>query len=75
MKKNEVAYDVTNYLNVSNVYKCGRNNPYVQCERACMANVDNDYFSDVLDTLNKCQDRHGQRLSSKKLSFSELLTG
>ena len=40
--KNEVAYDVTNYLNVSNVYKCGRNNPYVQCERACMANVDNE---------------------------------
>ena len=50
--KNEVAYDVTNYLNVCNVFECGRDNPDVQCERACMANVDNDYFSDILDTLN-----------------------
>ena len=65
--KNEVAYDVTNYLNVSNVWECGRENPDVQCDRACMANVDNDYFSDVLDTLNKYQDLQGQRLSSKKL--------
>ena len=32
--KNEVAYDVTNYINVSNVYECGRNNPDVYCERA-----------------------------------------
>ena len=32
-----------------------------------MANVDNEYFTDVLDTLNEYQDRHGQRLSSKKL--------
>ena len=32
-----------------------------------MANVDNDYFSDVLDTLNEYKDRHSQRLSSKKL--------
>ena len=65
--KNEVACDVTNYLNVYNVYECGRNNSDVQCERACMANVNNDYFSDVLDTLDEYQDRHGQRLSSKKL--------
>ena len=64
---NEVAYDVTNYLNVSNVWGCGRDNPDVQCERACMANVDNDYLSDVLDTLNEYQDRHGQRFSGKKL--------
>ena len=35
--KNEVAYDVTNYLNVSNVFECGRNNPGVSYERACMA--------------------------------------
>ena len=65
--KNEVAYDVTNYLNVCNVFECGRDNPDVQWERTCMANVDNDYFSDVLDTLNKYRDRHGKRLSSKKL--------
>ena len=32
-----------------------------------MATEDNEYFSDVLDTLNEYQDRHGQRLSSKKL--------
>ena len=40
--KNEVAYDVTNYLIVFNVWECGRENPDVQCERACMANVEND---------------------------------
>ena len=68
--KNEVAHDVTNYLNVSNVWKCGRDNPDVQCERACMANVDNDYFPEVIDTLNEYQDRHSQRLSSKKLRES-----
>ena len=65
--KNEVAHDVTNYLNVSNVFECGRNNPDLSCERACMATEDNEYFSDILDILNKYQDRHGQRLSSKKL--------
>ena len=32
-----------------------------------MANEYNDYFSDVLDTLNKYRDRHDKRLSSKKL--------
>ena len=65
--KNEVAYDVTNYLNVSNVFECGRKNPDVPCERACMTNVDNEYFKDVLDTLNEYKDVQGQRLSSKKL--------
>ena len=65
--KNEVAYDVTNYLDVSNIFECGRNNPDVTCERACMTNADNEYFTDVLDTLNEYQDSHGQRLSSKKL--------
>ena len=65
--KNKVAYNVTNYLNVSNVFECGRNNPDVSCERACMATEDNEYFTDVLDTLNEYQDRHGQRSSSKKL--------
>ena len=32
-----------------------------------MDSEDNEYFTDILDTLNKYQDRHGQRLSSKKL--------
>ena len=39
---NEVACDVMNYFNVSNVFECGRNNPDVSCERACVANVDNE---------------------------------
>ena len=39
---NEVACVVTNYLNVSNVFQCGRNNPDVLCERKCMANEDNE---------------------------------
>ena len=32
-----------------------------------MVNVDNEYFKDILDTLNEYQDRRGQRFSSKKL--------
>ena len=32
-----------------------------------MATEDNEYFSDILDTLTEYQDRHGQRLCSKKL--------
>ena len=32
-----------------------------------MATEDNEYFTDILDTLNKYQDRHGQRFSSKNL--------
>ena len=35
-----------------------------------MATEDNEYFTDILDTLNEYQDRHGQRLSSKKLRES-----
>ena len=51
--KNEVACDVTNYFNVSNVLKCGRKNPDVSCETAYMANEDNEYFTDILDTLTE----------------------
>ena len=32
-----------------------------------MATEDNEYFTDILDTLNEYQDLHGQSLSSKKL--------
>ena len=64
---NEVTYDVTNYFNVSNVFECGRNNPDISYERAYMTTEDNEYFTDILYTLNKYQDRHGQRLSSKNL--------
>ena len=31
-----------------------------------MATEDNEYFTEILDNLNEYQDRHGQRLSSKK---------
>ena len=58
---------MTNYFNVSNVFECGRNNPDVSCERVCMATEDNEYFTDILDTLKKYQHRHGQIFSSKKL--------
>ena len=37
-----------------------------------MATKDNEYFTDILDTLNKYQDRHGQILSSKKLKEAVL---
>ena len=39
--KNEVACNVTKYVNVSNVFECGRNNPDVSCERAYMATEKN----------------------------------
>ena len=32
-----------------------------------MATEDNEYFTEILDTLNKYQDCRGQRFSSKKL--------
>ena len=63
---------MTNYFNVSNVFECGRNNPDVTCERACMATEDNEYFSEILETLTEYQDRRGQRLCSKKLKESVL---
>ena len=44
-----------------------KKNPDLSCERVYMATEYNEYFRDILDTLNKYQDRHGQRLSSKKL--------
>ena len=33
----------------------------------CIATKDNEYFTDILDTLKEYQYRHGQRLSSKNL--------
>ena len=58
---------MTNYFNVSNVFEYGRNNPDVSCERAFMATGNNEYFTDVLDTLNEYQDRYGQIFSIKKI--------
>ena len=48
---NEVACNVTNCFNVSNVFECGRNNLDVSYEIACMATEENEYFTDVHDTL------------------------
>ena len=50
--KNEVACNVINYFNVSNAFECRRKNPDVSCERAYIATEDNEYLSDILDTLN-----------------------
>ena len=44
----------------------------MSCERACIATEDNEYFTDILETLNTYQDRHGQRLSSKNLKEAVL---
>ena len=69
---NEVSCDVTKYFIICNVFECGRTNPEVSYERACMATEHNEYFMDVLDTINKYLDHHGQRLSSKKLKEAVL---
>ena len=63
---NEVACDVTHYFNVSNIFECGRNNPEVSGERLYMDTEDNEYFTDIIDTLNKYKDRHSKVLSIKK---------
>ena len=63
----EVTYDVPNF-NVSNVFECGRNNPDVSYKRAYMVTEVNESFMDIIDTLNKYQDRQGQILSSKNFS-------
>ena len=37
-----------------------------------MATEDNEYFTDIIDTLNKYQNHHGQRFPSKKLKEAVL---
>ena len=64
-KGNEVTYDVPNF-NVSNIFKCRRNNPDVSYERAYMATSGNEYFTEIHDHLNKYNDRQGQIFSRKK---------
>ena len=44
----------------------------MSCERAYMATEDNEYFTDILDTMHKYKNRHGQILSSKKLKKAVL---
>ena len=37
-----------------------------------MATEDNEYYTEILDILNKYKDRHGQRLPSKKFKEAVL---
>ena len=68
---NEVTYDVPNF-NVSNVFYCRRNNPDMSYERAYMVTSGDEYFTEMLDHLNKYHDRHVQILSSKNFKESVL---
>ena len=64
---NEVTYDVTNYFNAFNVFKCGRkflDRIDVSYERACMATERRVYFTKMLDYLlddNECHDTPSSR--------------
>ena len=49
-----------------------KNNPDMSCERACMDTEDNESFTDILDTLNRYQDSHGQRFPSKNIKEAAL---
>ena len=69
-EKDKSEYTHMPNSNVSNVFECGRNNPDVPYERSDMTNEGNEYFTDILGALNKYQNRHGQRLSSKKYQRS-----
>ena len=67
---NEVTYDVPNYFNTFNVFECRRNILYtldLEYERAFMANPKEEYFTEILDNLNKHNRCHGKLLSSKNL--------
>ena len=54
-------------FNVSDVFECGRNNPDLLYESVYMATSGDEFFTEMLDHLNECNDRHGKRLSIKKL--------
>ena len=70
--ENGVTYDVPYNFNVSNVFECRINNPGVSYERAYMATERDEYFTDMLDHLNKYNNLHGQILSSKNLKEAVL---
>ena len=67
---NEVTYDVPKYFNVFKVFEC-RNKVLdrldVSYERACMATQKEEEFTEMLDHLNKYNDRHNQQFPVKKL--------
>ena len=59
-----------NYFNAFNGFECGRNHfdrLDVSYKKACMANPKEEYFSEILDHLNKHNHCHGKPLSSKNL--------
>ena len=67
---NKVTYDVPNYLNSFNVFECGRNvldRLNVSYKRAFMATPKEEYFTEMLDHLNKHNRCRSKPLSSKKL--------
>ena len=70
--ENEVTYDVPYKFNVSNVFECGRNNRDVSYERAYIATERDEYFTDMLDHLNKYNDCRSQRFSSKDIKEAVL---
>ena len=68
--KSEVTYDVPNGFKLFNVFEYGRKILYrldVSYKRAYMAIPKEEYFTEMLDHLNEYNNRHGQRLFSKKI--------
>ena len=62
-----------NYFNVFKMFECRRkllDRLDVPYERAYMATPKEEYFTEMLDHLNKYNDHHGQQLSSKNLQDS-----
>ena len=57
-----------NYLNVFNIFECRRKLLDifdVSYKRAYMATTKEKYFAEMLDHINKHNERHGEKLSSK----------
>ena len=52
---------------MSYVFECRKNDPDVSYKRAYVATERGEYFTEMLDHLNKYNDYHSQILSSKKL--------
>ena len=68
--KNEVKFDVLNYFNAFDVFKCGRNildRNNVSYERLGMATPKEEYFGDMLHQLIEHNHRHGTPIFNEKL--------
>ena len=68
----EVTYDVPYNFNVLTIFECIRNNPDVSYEWVYRATKIDEYFTEMLDHLNKYNDRQSQTFSSKNLKESVL---